>query len=265
MVEGEVHLGDNVTIGPNCVIRAPEGTSIHIGSGTKLMGSAYLQGPLTIGENNTIYPFVTLGFPPQDLKWDPAMPGAGLRIGQGNTFREHVTIHRATSHDNPTVVGNNNYWMASSHAGHDAVVGNNCIFANGVLLAGFVRIDDRAIIGGNTTIHQFCRVGRGTMLSGSAGLTLDLPPFFMLTALNVAGSINLVGLRRSGATSEEIDDVKWVYRLLCRQGITPKKALEFFRERASDPLIAEYIEFIESSKRGICTARVKPSRGAAVE
>jgi UDP-N-acetylglucosamine acyltransferase len=262
ILQGDIRLGADVCVGPFCVLDAPPGTSITLGQGTRLIGNVYLTGPLTMGERNTVYPFASLGFPPQDLKWDPAVPGAGLRIGSGNVFREHVSIHRATSHEHPTVVGNNNYWMACSHAGHDAVIADNCIFANGVLLAGFVRIDDRAIIGGNTTSHQFCRVGRGTMLSGSAGLTLDLPPYFMLTALNVAGSINLVGLRRSGASSEQIDTVKWIYRMLCRQAITPKKALEIFRQRADQPLVAEYIQFIESSKRGICTARRKASRGA---
>lgn len=263
ILEGDIRLADDVIIGSGCILSAPPQSAITIGTGTRLIGNAYLHGPLTLGERNTIYPFVTLGMSPQDLKWDPNVPGAGLVIGSGNTFRESVTINRATSHETPTRVGNNNYWMINSHAGHDCIVGNNCIFANGTLLAGFVRVDDRVITGGNATIHQFCRVGRGAMLSGTMGMSLDLPPFFMLTAGNVAGSINLIGLRRSGMPSEDIDMVKWVYRTLYRDGMSIKKATEALRERADHPLVCEYIEFIESSKRGICLAHGKAIRGTA--
>ncbi len=254
---GDIQLADDVVIGPWCVLTGP----ITIGEGTRLLGNVYLQGPLTLGQRNTIYPFVTLGFSPQDLKWDPDVPGAGLVIGSGNTFREHVTIHRATSHETPTIVGDNNYWMVNSHAGHDCRIGNNCIFANGTLLAGFVRVDDRAITGGNVTVHQFCRVGRGTMLSGTCGLTMDLPPLFMLTGGNICGAVNLVGLRRSGMASEDIDMVKWAYRIIYRSGLAPRQIVPALREREDHPIIREYIEFIETSKRGICPARGKPVRG----
>ena len=263
VLEGDVRLGDDVSIGPGCVLTAAAGTSMTIGSGTKLIGNVYLNGPLTLGERNTIYPFVTLGMAPQDLKWDAHVPGAGLVIGSGNTFRESVTINRATSHETPSRVGDNNYWMTNSHAGHDCIIGNNCIFANATGLAGFVRVDDRVVTGGNTAVHQFCRVGRGAMLSGSMGLSLDLPPYFMLTGPNIAGSINLVGLRRSGMPSEDIDTVKWVYRTLYRDGVSIKKATETLRVRADHPLVCEYIKFIESSKRGICPAHGKAIRGTA--
>lgn len=265
ILDGDIRLAEDVFIGPHCVLQAPAGTSITIGAGTKVMGNAYLTGPLTLGERNTIYPFVTLGFPPQDLKWDPAVPGAGLVIGSGNTFRESVTIHRATSHETPTIVGDNNYWMVNTHAGHDCRVGDNCIFANGALLAGFVRVENKVIIGGNATVHQFCRVGRGAMLSGSVGLSLDVPQYFMVTGTNVAGSINIIGLRRSGMAAEEIDLVKWVYRTIYRGGVSIKKSLDTLREKADHPLVSQYIEFIETSKRGICPARGKATRGTGGE
>jgi UDP-N-acetylglucosamine acyltransferase len=263
ILEGDIRLGDDVSIGPRCVLTATDGTSITIGAGTKLIGNAYLNGPLMVGERNTIYPFVTLGMAPQDLKWDPNVPGAGLVIGNDNTFRESTTINRATSHETPTRIGNNNYWMINSHAGHDCIIGNNCIFANGTALAGFVRIDDRVNMGGYAAIHQFCRVGRGAMISGMMGISMDLPPFFMLTGPNIAGSINLIGLRRSGMPTEDIDIVKWVYRTLYRDGISIAKATETLREREDHPLVVEYIEFIEGSKRGICPAHGKAIRGTA--
>lgn len=262
IVDGEVNLADDVAIGPHCVLDGKT-APIYLGAGTRLIGNVWLAGPLTLGQRNTVYPFACIGFSPQDLKWDPAKPGAGVIIGDGNTFRESVTIHRATSDEIPTRIGNNNYWMACSHAGHDVEVGNNCIFANGALLGGFVRFDDNAIIGGASTVHQFCHVGRGCMLSGSVGLSLDLPPWFMLTGTNVAGTINLVGLRRSGASRETIDDVRWVYRTLYRRGLLMKSALDELRTRADSPTVQEYIAFIESSKRNICPGAGKASRGTA--
>ena len=172
ILEGDVRLGDGCVIGPYCVLRGP----ITLGSGNLLLGNAYLQGPLQVGERNTLYPFVTLGFPPQDLKWDPAVPGAGLVIGSGNTFREAVTIHRATSHETPTRIGDRNYWMANSHAGHDCHVGSDCAVANNTALAGFVQMDDRVIMGGNASVHQFCRIGRHSIVGGCSKVRIPTSP-----------------------------------------------------------------------------------------
>lgn len=248
-------------IGPHCVLDAAIGP-ITVGRGCRLIASVHLCGPLTLGERNMLYPCVAVGLSPQDLKWDAATPGAGVVIGSGNTFREGVTIHRATSHETPTTIGDSNYWMANSHAGHDCRIASNCIFANGTLLAGHVQVGDRVITGGNVTVHQFCRIGSGAMLSGTMGMSMDLPPRFMLTGGNIAGSLNLVGMRRCGMTREQIDTVRWVHRTLYRTGISPKAGLEDLRERQSDSLVREYIDFIESSKRGICHYTPKAIRGS---
>jgi UDP-N-acetylglucosamine acyltransferase len=260
-ITGEARLADDVTIGPNCTLDGTLG-AITIGSGTRLIAAAHLCGPLTLGDGNTLYPCAALGFAPQDLKWDANVAGAGLVIGSGNTFREGATIHRATSHETPTRVGDHCYWMAGSHAGHDCHIGSKCVFANGTLLAGHVQVDDRVITGGGLVVHQHCRIGQGAMLSGGVGMSLDVPPRFMLTGNNIVGSVNLIGLRRSGMSSEQIETIKWVYRTLYRQGLLPKAALEILRERGDDPLVSEYITFIEMSKRGICPARGKAIRGA---
>ncbi len=254
VLTGEVRLADDVEIGPFCVVNGTLGPVI-VGAGCRLIASAHLNGPITLGERNIIYPGCALGYAPQDLKWNPRIAGAGVVIGSGNMFREGVSIHRATSHETPTTIGDNNYWMAESHAGHDCRVGNNNVLANGTMLGGHVRMDDRVITGGGVGIHQHCRVGRNCMLSGNVGMSLDLPPFFMLTGINFAGSINLIGMRRSGMERHDIDTVKWVYRTLVRSRLPPKSALRVLRERESDPLVREYIEFIETSKRGICLAR----------
>jgi UDP-N-acetylglucosamine acyltransferase len=260
ILEGEIELADDVEIGPHCVLKGP----ILLGTGTRLLGNVWLQGPLRVGERNVLYPFVTLGFAPQDLKWDPDRPGAGLDLGDGNTLRESVTIHRATKDDTPTRVGDHNYWMVNSHAGHDCRIGSHCVFANGTLLAGGVRVDDRVTIGGNVAVHQFCRLGRGTMLSGTMGLNKDLPPFFMLTGTNIAGSLNVIGMRRSGMPSDQIDDVKWVYRTLYRGGLDLQDAVRELRTRGERPMVAEYLEFLEQSKRGLCPGVGDARRGTGV-
>lgn len=257
IVDREVELADDVVVGPHCVLSG----HVKVGAGSRLLGNVYLTGPLSLGRNNRLYPFVALGFAPQDFKWDPAREGAGLVIGDDNVFRESVTIHRATSDEEPTRIGDRSYWMANTHAGHDCRIGNDCVFANGTLLGGTVRVGDGVITGGNSAVHQFCRVGRGALISGSFGLNKDLPPFFMLTGGNVAGSINVVGMRRSGMPGAQIDDVKWVFKQLYRRGLSFKHAVDAVRERADRPIVAEFLEFFESSERGIVPGRGDPRRG----
>ncbi|MBX3356065.1 MAG: acyl-ACP--UDP-N-acetylglucosamine O-acyltransferase [Phycisphaeraceae bacterium] len=256
VIHGDVQLADDVVIGPNCVLFGP----ISLGAGTHLIAGAYLHGPLQMGENNALYPGVAIGFAPQDLGFDRSQPGSGCVIGSGNTFREHVTIHRGkTAH--PTRVGNDNYWMACSHAGHDAVVGNRCIFANSTLLAGHVEIADRVITGGNTAIHQFVRLGRGVFMSGGVSLSLDAPPFVMVTGTNIGGSLNIIGMRRSGMPPEEIDAARWCYRTAIRNNLPRANALAKLRERAGIPIVDEYIRFIESAKRPLIHSTGRAVRG----
>jgi UDP-N-acetylglucosamine acyltransferase len=232
-----------------------------VGAGTRLLGHAYLYGPLTVGRDNTVYPFTCLGFAPQSLAYDPAQPGKGLVVGDHNTLREGVTMHRAMTDGGPTTIGNHNYFMTNTHAGHDARVGDHCVLASGALLGGHVIVDERVTIGGNTTIHQFCRIGRGAMLSGSVAMTADVAPFFMLTGINVVGSLNVVGMRRQGLPRDQIEDVRWVYKILYRRGLPASAALEALRERADRPMVAEYVAFIEASRRGLCTGRGATKRG----
>ena len=173
-----------------------------------------------------------------------------------------MTISRAASDEQPTRVGDANYWMANTHAGHDCRIGSRCVLANGTLLAGNVQMGDGVVVGGNVAVHQFCQVGRGALLSGSMGLNKDLPPFFMLTGGNVAGSIDLVGMRRSGMPHDQIDDVKWVYKTLYRRGLSYKQALAQLEERAAErPIVAEYLAFLGASQRGLCPARGDARRG----
>lgn len=259
-LEGDVQVGPGTVIGPGCSVLGTNGP-VRIGAGCTLVAHAFLNGPLVMGDRNVVYPNACLGFAPQDLNFDHNAGGAGLVIGNGNTFREGVTVHRAKTAV-PTRIGDSNYWMTNSHLGHDAQVGNNCVIASGALIGGHVQLADRVTLGGNATIHQFVRVGRGAMFTGSIGTSLDLPPWFTLTARNVAGSMNVVGLRRSGASPEEIHTVRWVYRQLYRSGCTPQQSLGRLRTRAGDPVVDQYIAFIEQSKRGICHGQPRPVRAA---
>lgn len=260
VLEGDVKLADDVQIGPGCVLFGP----ITLGSGCVLIANACLHGPLRMGDRNIVYPAAAIGFAPQDLGFDRMSHGAGCVIGNGNTFREGVTVHRGKT-DQPTQLGNDNYWMAFSHAGHDSIIGSNCVFGNSTLIAGHVEVADRVISGGNVSVHQFVRIGRGAFISGSMGTSLDVPPFCMVTGDNIAGALNLVGMRRSGMSREQIDIVRWVYRVLMRSGLPPKAALTQLRERAGDPLVDEYIRFIEHAKRPIIHGSGRAVRGSVTE
>jgi UDP-N-acetylglucosamine acyltransferase len=261
VLTGPVELAEQVTVGPLAVIQARPDAPVRIGRGTRLLGRCWLEGPLEIGSGNIIYPEATLGLAPQDRKWDPNNPGAGLRVGDRNVFREGVTIHRATSAERPSWIGDDNYFMAHSHAGHDVRIGNGCTFANGTLFGGHAEVGDRVVTGGHVAIHQFVRIGRLCMLTGLAASSKDLPPFFMLTAINFAGALNIVGMRRAGLTPEEIDDVRWAQRTLYASGRSMQEARSILAERAERPRVRELIEFISAAKRPICHGRGSTLRG----
>lgn len=246
IINGDVQLADDVVVGPYCVL----GGKIRVGPGTTLVSSVHLNGPLWMGARNVCYPGVCLGFAPQDLSFVPSNDGAGVVIGDGNTFREHVTIHRATK-DRPTTIGNDNYWMANSHAGHDCVIGHRNIIANNVCFGGHVQMADRIVVGGATVIHQFVRIGRNAMLSGGSGASGDIPPFFMLSDVNTTPGLNTIGLRRAGFGRETIDHLRWAFRTLFADGGSPKKNVHRLREREHVPEVKEMMEFILASKRPI--------------
>lgn len=256
IIEGEVELADDCVVGPNCVLRGP----LRMGAGSRLIGNVYLHGPLEIGERNLFYPFACIGFAPQHARCDPTTSGPGTAIGVDNTFRESVTLHRAFTDEGPTRVGDHNFVMANGHIGHDSIVGNHCVITQNAMLGGHCLVESNVIIGGNTGMHQFTRAGRGAMLAGGTSTTADIPPWFMLTGASVCGSVNIVGMRRSGMSSEQIDTVRWVYRTLYRSGYTLARAIVDLKTRHDDPLVSEYIAFVESSKRGLCAGRPRPDR-----
>jgi len=247
IVDDQAHVAEDVVIGPYCVIEGP----VTIGPGCKLLGQCHLQGPLTLGANNTVYPFATLGLGAQDWKADPSKPGGGTVIGEGNVFREGSSIHRASREDQPTTIGSFNYFMSGSHAAHDCQIGNNCMFANNALLGGHCEVGDRVIMGGNAAAQQFCRLGRLAMLGGCEGMSMDLPPFCMIHHTKQVSALNLIGIRRAGLRSH-LPALRECFNLFYRHGYTNSRSIPLIESRlGDDPLVAEFVAFVKSTKRGV--------------
>lgn len=253
IIEGDVTLADDVEIGPRCTITGP----VTIGPGTRTIGDVWINGRTTIGAGCTIYPFTTIGFSPQSRGYDPDRIGPGVSIGDNNVLREHVTINRAMTDDGPTRIGDNNYIMAQCHAGHDVQLGNDVTLANSCHLAGHAIIEDKVTIGGGAAVHQFVRVGCGVMLGGNCGTSQDVLPWFVVTSTNVAASLNLIGMRRQGLTSDEIETVRWVFKILNRRGLSVPSATDAIRKRAEEEpsrILDRFTKFLDRSERPICTA-----------
>ena len=213
IVEDGAILEPGVKIGPFCIV----GKDVKIGKNTVLQSHVVVEGITEIGENNTIYSFVSIGKASQDLKYK-GEPTKTI-IGNNNNIREFVTIHRGTDDRWETRVGNNNLLMAYVHVAHDVIVGDGCILANGVTLAGHVTVDDFAIIGGLTPVHQFCRVGSYSMTGGGSAINQDICPFVMAEGNKaVIRGLNTVGLRRKGFTEEDRSNLKKAYRIIFRNG-----------------------------------------------
>lgn len=249
IVSASAEIADNVVIGPYSTV----GAGVVIQNGTKLASHVVIEGPIEIGENNTIFPFAYLGAPPQDLRYKQEPTSA--KIGSSNVIREYVTIHRGSpSGVGVTEVGNQNYIMAYAHIAHDCKVGNHIIMANAATLAGHVQVHDRAVIGGLVAIHQHTRIGAYAMLGGFSGFGQDIPPYTMASGAraNLYG-LNSIGLKRNGFSDETIAVLKKAYKILFRDKLTLKDALE--KVKAELPQIPELItltDFIEQNKRGIC-------------
>jgi len=249
-VDRRAELAEGVRIGPGCIVDG----RVTIGANTELQAYVRVQGPAVIGSNCVVYSFACIGMPPQDRKFDPVKEGAGVVIGDDNVFRESVTIHRATG-DRPTTIGHRNYFMVSSHAGHDAIVGNDCTLANGALIGGHVHVDDSVTLGGNCGVHQFCRIGRLSMLSGVTAVTQDVPPFCITYVLRYVSSLNIVGLRRAGYR-DHIEPLQRAFDIFYREHHTNAVACDLIdAEFGHDPLCKEFADFIRASKRGITAYR----------
>jgi UDP-N-acetylglucosamine acyltransferase len=258
-VSKEAVLADDVVIGPGCVV---EGT-VTLGRGVRLIGSVYIQGPAMIGENTVVYPFACLGFGPQDYKFKPGDPTAGVMIGRDCIIREHATVHAATKKDAPTVVGDRVFMMVNAHVGHDCQVGNGVIMVNNAALGGHAQIQEGATLSAAILIHQFNRVGRMAFVAGASVLSNEIPPFCVAWGRNQMIGINLVGLRRSGMSRADITQVRRAYREAFRSRVSKAESLAILRRIGSECApVMEMAEFVASAKRPIVDALSRDSTDA---
>ena len=217
---------------------------------------AVIEGRTTIGERNRIFQFAALGAIPQDLKYHGER--TTLVIGDENQIREFTTMHIGTEGGGGvTTIGDRNLFMNFSHIAHDCRIGNRAIFANGATLAGHVIVEDHVIVGGLAAVHQFVRLGESSMLGGGAMVVQDVPPFCVVQG-DRAGlvGLNVEGLRRRGFSDDDLRALRLAYRTLFRSGLTVRDAIRKMREEQLTGAAAErMLQFVESSKRGICRLR----------
>ncbi|HMW16440.1 MAG TPA: acyl-ACP--UDP-N-acetylglucosamine O-acyltransferase [Accumulibacter sp.] len=241
-------LGNKVSVGPYSII----GEFVEIGDNTVIGPHVVITGRTRIGRDNRIFQFCSLGEEPQDKKY--AGEPTGLEIGDRNTIREFCTFNIGTAQDaGMTRIGDDNWIMAYVHIAHDCQVGNRTVFANNAQLAGHVHIDDWAILGGYTGVHQFCRIGMHTMTAVGTVVLQDVPPFVM-AAGNTASpfGINAEGLKRRGFSPEALQALKRAYRTVYKSGLMLEEARGKLQEQVLDhPEIQPLLDFLAVSKRGI--------------
>jgi UDP-N-acetylglucosamine acyltransferase len=245
IVEKGAVVAPDVEVGPFAIIEA----GAEVASGCKIGAHAVVHGYAKLGEGVKMDCFSAVGGDPQDLSFDTSLY-SGVTIGARTVLREAATVHRATVENAMTQVGTDCLLMATSHVGHDCVVGNGVIMANAVLLAGHVRIGDNAVIGGGVSIHQWVRVGERCMIGGMGGLTLDLAPFCMSAERNRLIGLNLIGLRRGGFKREEIAEIKNLFHLVFDHGGNPKdNALGVPASEIHFDCGRRFVEFFKDGKR----------------
>ncbi len=246
VIAPEADLGDDVQVGPHVVVEG----EVRVGAGCVLRPGVHLIGPLTMGCHNTVYSGAVLGEQPQHLKY--AGEPTRVVIGDHNIIREHVTIHRGTTHSWETRLGSHNFLMAHSHVAHDCRIGDRCILANGALMGGHSVLEDNVYLSGNCAIHQFCRVGRLALLGGVSASTKDIPPFIIQHRLDCVVGVNVVGMRRAGIPPANIEAVRRAFRILYRSHLVVPAALaRMEQELGQVPEVAELVAFIRASSRGI--------------
>ncbi len=242
-------IGQGVIIGPNALI----GPKVTLGDGVEVGPGAVITGKTTIGAGTKVSPYATLGAPPQDLKYKGEE--TELRIGSNNRICEYVNISLGTvGGGGLTQIGSNNLIMAYTHIAHDCKIGDNCVFANGVHLAGHVEVQNNVTFGGISGGHQFCKFGERAMVAAGSIVVQDVPPYCLVQGdrARISG-LNVVGLRRSDLSKDRLNDVKAMFKILFNENLTLEDAIA--RIRAEIPESSQrqnFLSFIENSHRGIC-------------
>lgn len=247
-IDPSARIAEDVEIGPWTLV----GPHVEIGAGTRIDAHVIVKGPTRIGKNNRIFSFAIVGEDTPDMKYkgEPTR----LVIGDNNTIREGVTIHRGTVQDrSETTIGDNNLIMAYAHIGHDSVIGNNCILVNNTSLAGHVHVGDWAILSGYTMVHQFCHIGPHAFSGATTFISKDVLPFVLVNGNpGEAKGINTEGLKRRGFSAEAIGALKRAYKIVFRQGLTVEDALVELRDLETPfPEVRLLADALRNSSRGI--------------
>jgi len=248
-------LGKNVVLGPETVIEpyAVIEDDVKLGAGNRIRQGVRICTGTTIGSHNDIHMHAVIGHIPQDLAFKPE-PTFTV-IGDHNQIREFVTIHRGTKPGSATVIGHHNFIMAYCHLAHNVRLGNKIIMVNNASLTGYCEVDDNAFLSGMTGFHQFTRIGRLALVSALSAVNKDIPPFMICGGRpGMILGMNVVGMRRAGIAAPVRDEIKKAYKLLYRAGLNTSQALETIRAELHSPEVKHLVEFIETSKRGICDA-----------
>ncbi|HZH27057.1 MAG TPA: acyl-ACP--UDP-N-acetylglucosamine O-acyltransferase [Azospirillaceae bacterium] len=253
VVDPAARLADGVEVGPFCVI----GPDVELNEGVKLLSHVVVAGRTRIGAGTVVFPFASIGHPPQDLKYK-GEPSEVI-IGRNNRIREYVTIQPGTAGGGMvTRIGDDCLLMASSHVAHDCIVGNRVVLANCATLAGHVVVGDHAFLGGLSAVHQFCRIGEHAMIGGMSGVENDVIPYGLVMGERARLSgLNLVGLERRGFNREDIRTLRSAYRMLfAPEGTLAERMEEVARAFAENPVVSRVIGFMrEESKRAVCLPR----------
>jgi UDP-N-acetylglucosamine acyltransferase len=259
MVSPMAKIGLDVKIGAFCVVEP----DVTIEDGCVLESFSVVKSGTTLGPNNHVFEGAILGGLPQHVHI-PEHPGR-LVIGAGNTIREYVTVHRALEEEESTVIGDNNLLMAYVHVAHDCRVGNNTIFTNAAALAGHVTVEERAYVSGGVGVHQFCRIGTLAMVGGHARITKDIPPYVTIDGqTGLVVGLNVIGLRRAGFTSEQLQQLKEAYRVIYRSGLAWTDVLKQLQTQFTDGPAAHFYQFLSTTTRGIVPERRLPP-GATIK
>jgi len=246
IVSSHAEIDKSVEIGPYAIIE----DGVKIGKGVKIYARAYICGGTMIGEGTEVHMGAILGHLPQDIAFEGKK--SYLRIGKKNIIREYVTIHRGTKPDTATVIGDENFLMGASHVGHNCVLENRVILANGALLAGYVRVEDDVFISGNVVVHQFCSIGKLSIVGGFSGVNKDVPPYMAVRGPSSVWSVNLIGLRRAHIARDAINELKEAFKIIYLSHLNTKQAFAKMTEGNPCKEVRYLAEFIKNSKRGIC-------------
>ncbi|MDD3374583.1 MAG: acyl-ACP--UDP-N-acetylglucosamine O-acyltransferase [Candidatus Omnitrophica bacterium] len=250
IIHSKAKIDKTVIVGPYASI----GEGVVLSDGVKIGQGCVVQGNTTIGKNCTLFTGAVIGSIPQDRKYKEEEK-TYLEIGEDNIFREYVTVNPGTGEGGKTVIGNNNLLMAYSHVAHDCVIGDNCTLANVGTLAGHVTLEDGAVVGGLTAIHQFVRLGKLSIIGGCSKVVQDIPPFSTCDGhpARVYG-LNSIGLKRANFSLEIVRLLKQAFKLLFFSNLIKKHAVEEIKKKVSlTEEIQHLINFVESSKRGLCS------------